>query len=97
MIYISIPFAPLMGVACGVYAATGTEGARARPGDQACAIVAWLAGCAVASSPMWVSSEDDRQFFAGHHLLGWLVSFALTWLTLRLYPLMQNIVVRERR
>lgn len=46
---------------------------------------------------MWMPAEHERPFFLGHHLFGWLVSFLLTWLTLRLYPLMQNSVVRERR
>lgn len=95
--YISIPFAPLTGVLCGVYAVKRIEAAPAGLGERICAIVAWLTGCAVASSPMWMPAEHERPFFLGNHLLGWLAAFLLTWLTLRLYPLMQNSVVRERR
>jgi hypothetical protein len=95
--YISIPFAPLMGVLCGVHAAARGQATPAERVEHTLAVVAWLAGCAVASSPMWMPAEHGRQFFEGRHLLGWLVSFLLTGLASRLYPLMQNNVVRERR
>lgn len=95
--FAAIPFAPLAGVLCGVWAATGTQPDSVRSWYRACAIVAWLAGCAVAASPIWMPAEKGHYRFEGHLLFGWVISFLLTWLTRRLYPLMQNSVVRERR
>jgi hypothetical protein len=74
--YAAIPFAPLAGVLCGVYATTRIPQRTLDSRDRHLALLAWVLGCAATGIPMWPAGWGSASAWM---VFGWAVSFAATY------------------